>query len=218
MTPPKFSVRNLIAEYKKRRTEIKNRLLEFRPLHKGRDEEIFRELCFCILTANANALHCDKAIRELEAKGLLLKGSASAIKPALRGRVRFHNKKAEFIACARRLFKKGKGIDIKGRLDFGDVFALRDWLVENIKGYGYKEASHFLRNIGLGKEIAILDRHILKNLKQYGVIGKVPISIGSKKAYTNIEDRMREFSKRVGIPLEEMDLLFWSIETGFVFK
>ena len=27
----------------------------------------------------------------------------------------------------------------------------------------YKEASHFLRNIGFGENIAILDRHILKN-------------------------------------------------------
>lgn len=218
MKPQKFSIRNLIAEYEKRRSDIKNRLKDFRVLHKASDEDIFKELCFCILTANANALHCDKAICELSKKGLLLKGSAEDIRPLLRGRVRFHNKKADFITCARRLFKKGKDIEMKARLDINDVFALRDWLVENIKGYGYKEASHFLRNIGLGRDIAILDRHILRNLKRYGVIHEVPASVGSRKVYLRIEDKMRGFSKKTGIPLEDMDLLFWSIETGFIFK
>ena len=218
MKSRKISIRNLITEYKRRKPEIKNRLKDFRAVHKAGDEVIFKELCFCILTANANALHCDKAINELTKEGLLLKGSAEDIKPLLRGRVRFHNKKAEFIACARELFRKGNKVEIKKKLGLDNVFALRDWLVENIKGYGYKEASHFLRNIGLGRDIAILDRHILKNLKRYGVISKVPASVGSRKVYLEIEGRMRAFSGKTGIPLGDMDLLFWSIETGFVFK
>jgi len=80
-----------------------------------------------------------------------------------------------------------------------------------------KEASHFLRNIGLGKDLAILDRHILKNLKEYGVINEIPKSI-TKKVYIAIEDKMREFSKRINIPMDELDLLFWSKETGIIFK
>ncbi len=95
---------------------------------------------------------------------------------------------------------------------------MREWFVENIKGFGYKEASHFLRNIGLGKDIAILDRHILKNLKKYGVIDKIPSSLGSRRVYLEIEEKMKGFSKKTGIPLEDMDLLFWSLQTGFVFK
>jgi N-glycosylase/DNA lyase len=98
------------------------------------------------------------------------------------------------------------------------MIAVRDWLVENIKGYGYKEASHFLRNIGLGRDIAILDRHILKNLKRYGVISKIPDSVGSRKVYLDIEERMRRFSKRSGIPMDALDLVFWSMQTGFIFK
>ncbi|MDP2912880.1 MAG: N-glycosylase/DNA lyase [Candidatus Omnitrophota bacterium] len=214
--PP--SVKDLVSEYKNRKSEIKRRLEDFRAVQDAGDEEIFQELCFCILTANANALHCDKAIRQLKENGLLLKGSACEIKPALKGRVRFHNKKAVFITAARKLFKRGGKIAIKGMLDFKDIFKLREWLVDNIKGYGYKEASHFLRNIGLGRDIAILDRHILKNLKTYGVISKIPSSVGSRKIYTDIENKMREFSKKTRVPLDEMDLLFWSIETGFVFK
>lgn len=212
------AVRKLISHYNKIKPRIKKRLSLFRRLHKEKDDRIFAELCYCILTANANALMCDKAVKELESGGLLLKGSAARIIPKLKGRVRFHNKKAGYITGARSLFTCKGRLDLKSRLDLKDIIATRDWLVENVKGYGYKEASHFLRNIGLGRDIAILDRHILKNLKKYGVIDKVPDSTGSRALYMTIEDKMRRFSKKIDIPLEEMDLLFWSIETGFVFK
>lgn len=213
-----YTVKGLVSSYNKMRPRIRERLSEFKKVHKGDDDSIFAELCFCILTANANALMCDKAIDELKKNDLLLRGSPRQIRPKLRGRVRFHNKKADFIVLARGLFRKGRGVCVKERLDLKDIIATRDWLVENIKGYGFKEASHFLRNIGLGADIAILDRHILKNLHRHGVISRVPDSVGSRKVYMDIEDKMRAFSRRIGIPMDELDLLFWSMQTGFIFK
>ena len=84
-------------------------------------------------------------------------------------------------------------------------------------GLGYKEASHFLRNIGLGEEFAILDRHILRNLARLKVIPEVPVSI-TKKRYLEIEEKLRRFAADIGIPVAELDLLFWSKETGWIFK
>ena len=210
--------KDLISAYKKIKPKIKERLDEFRNLHKASDEKIFSEMCYCILTANANALRCNEAIEDLEKEGLLLKGNPEHIRPIIKGKARFHNKKADYIVGARNLFKRGGSLDIKSRLDQTDIVNVREWFVENIKGFGYKEASHFLRNIGLGKDIAILDRHILKNLKKYGVIEKIPSSLGSRRVYLEIEEKMKGFSKKTGIPLEDMDLLFWSMQTGFVFK
>ncbi len=214
----KIDTSGLISEYRKRRNDIKLRLEEFRRFHRATDHDIFPELCFCITTANANAMHCDKAIKELKDTGLLWKGSAEQIRPKLKGRVRFHNKKADYIVAARGILKRSGCIDIKSRIDPDDIVKTRDWIVANIKGIGYKEASHFLRNIGLGQNIAILDRHILKNLKKYDVIEKIPVSVGSRKVYLDIEEKMKGFSKKVKIPMDEMDLLFWSIQTGFIFK
>lgn len=212
------ALEQLRLTYLKIRPEIKKRLAQFRKIHKEKDEKIFSELSYCILTANANAVRCDEAIKELEKSKLLLKGRPGQIRPILRGRARFHNKKTDFIVRARNFFTRGSSIDIKTRLDKKDISATRDWLVENIKGFGYKEASHFLRNIGLGKDIVILDRHILKNLNRYGVIRKIPDSVGSRQVYIDIENKMRIFSGKAGIPLEALDLLFWSIQTGFIFK
>jgi len=212
----KSNIKSLLAEYCKRKSEIRRRLKEFSAVHKEGDDRVFEELCFCLMTANANALKCDEAIRDLRSSGLIRKGSFSQIWPKLRGRVRFHNNKARYICGARDLFTDGGRIKVA--LDLKDVISARDWLVDNVKGLGYKEASHFLRNIGFGNDIAILDRHILKNLKRYGVINEIPDSVGSRKIYTAIEDKMRKFSKDIKIPLPDLDLLFWSIQTGFVFK
>jgi N-glycosylase/DNA lyase len=100
---------------------------------------------------------------------------------------------------------------------FSDARDARDWLVQKVKGVGYKEASHFLRNIGYEEEFAILDRHILKNLKLLGVIEKIPNSL-SKKRYLEIEKRMKEFAERIEIPMADLDLLLWYKETGMIFK
>jgi N-glycosylase/DNA lyase len=179
------------------------------------------------LTPQSKALFCDKAISDLRKSGLLFKGRKNSISKRLKSKVRFHNNKAAYLTVARRLFsaqggsasggKNGKALDIKSKLDADDTLKTRDWLVKNVKGLGYKEASHFLRNIGLGKDIAIIDRHILENLKRYKILRQIPSSMG-KKAYVDIENKIRKFARHVKIPLEELDLLFWSRQTGFIFK
>lgn len=209
-------MKELLRDYKDKKKEIRAKLQYFRRVYKKGNDEIFGELCFCILTAQAKAIACDEAIRRLEEEGLLSRGSRRDIRPHLKG-VRFPNNKAGYIIAARNFFKNGKALDIKNRLDIKDSFKTRDWLVKNVRGLGYKEASHFLRNIGLGEDLAILDRHILKNLRGCGVIKEIPVSL-SRKAYLKIEDKMKRFFKKVNISMGEIDLLFWSKETGFIFK
>ena len=146
-----------------------------------------------------------------------MKGAANEIQPQLND-VRFGDSKAKYIVEARGLFTKDGKLYLKSHLSsFTNLFELREWMVENVKGLGYKEASHFLRNVGLGEEFAILDRHILRNLKRMEVISEVPVSI-TKKRYLEIEEKLRRFSREIGIPLADIDLLFWSRETGWIFK
>ena len=97
-----------------------------------------------------------------------------------------------------------------------DGYILRDWLLANVRGLGWKEASHFLRNIGY-RNLAILDRHILRNLKRHGVIRAIPASLTPKR-YRAIEQSFLKFGNAIGIPMDELDLLFWSRETGEIRK
>jgi len=204
--------------YASKKRQIKQRLLEFQAVWNEPDERIFSELAFCFCTPQSKAKSCWLAVSFLQDSGLLYTGSQDDIKRTLHKKVRFHNNKSGYILEARDLFMDSGKLSIKKRLlEKGTPYEMRKWLVSNMKGIGYKEASHFLRNIGLGKNIAILDRHILKNLKKHGVIREVPKTLTPKK-YREIENQMRDFSRKVRIPMEEMDLLFWSEETGEVFK
>jgi len=198
--------------------EIQSRLQEFDSVLKTGDEEsIFAELVFCILTPQSKAKSAWAAVKRLLDNGLLLTGTEDQVLRELTG-VRFKYKKAGYITEARNMFLIDGKISIKSRISrFSDAYNAREWLVRNVKGIGYKEASHFLRNIGPGADLAILDRHILKNLRSLQVIEEVPASL-SRRRYLEIEEGMKELSERVGIPMSHLDLVLWYKETGEVFK
>lgn len=201
-----------------KKEEIKARLDEFKEMWRhGTREEIFKELAFCILTPMARGKYCWHAIENMTKKGVLFNGDSNLISKYLKG-ARFINKKSMYIVEARNKFYLDKGISITDIIaDMGHGFDAREWLVSNVKGIGYKEASHFLRNIGSDQGLAILDRHILKNLQLTGVIEEIPNPLTGRK-YLHIEKNMKEFSKNIKIPMGHLDLVMWCKETGEIFK
>lgn len=211
------NVEFLLKEYKLKKKTINKTLKSFDKFSRLSEEELFEELAFCIFTPGSKALSGGRAVAELKKRSLLFKGSRQAVAKTLRGIVRFHNNKALYLAEARKCFIKGSNCNLRDYICAVPAADARDWLVSNIKGIGYKEASHFMRNIGLGANLAILDTHILKNLKFFNVVKKIPTSAG-RKLYLEIERRMKEFSRRTGIPMDALDILFWSHETGFFYK
>ena len=99
--------------------------------------------------------------------------------------------------------------------NFKDENELREWLVKNVKGVGYKEASHFLRNIGL-VNLAIVDYHIINILAKHELIEK-PKTI-TRNRYFEIENLLRKIAEKLGLTLAELDLYLWYLETGKVLK
>jgi len=203
--------------YLAKKSEIKERLHEFKRIwNKGNEEDIFTELVFCILTPQSRARSCWNSIQILLDRNLLLKGNTNKITKSLSG-VRFKYKKSKYIIEARNLFTNKGRISVRPKIkQFNDKDA-REWLAQNVKGIGYKEASHFLRNIGLGENLAILDRHIMKNLRLFGIIEEIPDSL-SRKRYIEIEKRMKEFANKINIPISHLDFVLWYKETGEIFK
>lgn len=203
--------------YQERCGDIQNRLQDFKQILDKTDVDVFAELCFCLLTPQSSAKTCWAAVTRLTEKNLLVKGTSKDIEPLISD-VRFNDSKARYIIEARSLFTRDGEIRVKTQLTSAyNPYQLREWLVENVKGLGYKEASHFLRNVGLGEEFAILDRHILRNLKDLQVIPEIPTTL-TKKRYLEIEQKVRQFAKDIQIPLGHLDLLLWSKETGHIFK
>lgn len=213
-------LQELRKELDKRKKEIQNRLREFKENWQG-NEKIFSELAFCLCTPQSNAKKCDAAVRKMRDKKCLLKGNESEIKKCLKPRVRFHNNKTKNILRAREFFSENSELKIRKKLKEQGIEVdhrkVREWLVKNVRGLGLKEASHFLRNIGFYENIAILDRHILRNLKGLGIIEKLPASLNKEKYYS-IEKKLLRFCKQHRLKPEEFDLVLWARETGFLFK
>lgn len=210
-----YSLNGLLELYAPVKETIESRLEEFRQIWKtASDEELFCELVFCLLTPQSKAKNAFWAVERLTKKCIISNGEPDQIQVELSG-VRFSNRKAEYICKAQRMFSWQSLRSILAGFD--NPISAREWLVRNVLGLGYKEASHFLRNIGIGEDLAILDRHILKNLAIMGVIDKQPASL-SRKTYLDIEKKMLGFSRQVGIPMGQLDLLLWYKEAGEVFK
>lgn len=206
--------------YKEIKPQIKQRLKDFKNVwENGTNEDIHLELSFCILTPQSKAINAWRAITNLKEKDLIFKAPAEDIVEYL-NIVRFKNNKAKYLVELREQMtdKNSKKIITKEFFSsIPGVFERRNWIVKNIKGMSYKEAGHFLRNIGFGQDLAILDRHILKNLQKLEVIEELPKTL-SPKLYLEIEQKMREYCKFVKIPMDEMDILLWYKEAGEIFK
>jgi len=133
-------------------------------------------------------------------------------KTIIRNKHRFHNNKTNFILETRK-----HADSLKNKIkSFKDEKDSRDWLVENVKGIGYKEASHFLRNVGY-KKISILDRHILNLMVENGYIKEKPKKLNRKK-YLEIEEKFLKIAKKVKMNSAELDLYMWFMKTGKVLK
>ena len=205
--------------YEEIKPAIKKRLQEFRDTwNNGDDKAIFIELSFCILTPQSKALNAWSAITKLVENNLLFEGSPEEISEYLNV-VRFKNTKANNLVKLREEMKNDKGEFITKQLfaSMKDSFERREYIVKNVKGMGWKEAGHFLRNVGFGDDLAILDRHILRNMQRLDIITEIPKTI-TPKAYLEMEVKLREYVKTIDIPMDEMDLLLWYKEAGEIFK
>lgn len=204
--------------YQKLRVIIEERLKEFEELIRSASEEaLFAELVFCLFTPQSSAHACwDSVCRIVDRKLLCSESNPEKYHPYMKG-VRFHKTKSKRLIEARAFFSQNDRLQIRSYLLENAPSQTRDRLVADIKGLGMKEASHFLRNIGLGKELAILDRHILRQLERFGVIKEIPANL-SKARYLEIEERMSDFASEIAIPLAALDFVFWHDVKEEIFK
>lgn len=214
------TVERLRLAHDARRAEIRKRLREFREVWRaGSDARLWEEMVYCIFTAGASAR---MGLRSVEAVRPLLKsGKPRAMTRALvaAGAHRFPNARPHYVSATRDYLKASFALRLRNQLEsFHDPVERRDWLASErrIKGLGYKESSHFLRNIGF-KGYAILDKHIVRCLAELSVIDS-PKPPANRKSYLETEARMQRFANDIGIDFDELDLLLWSMKTGEILK
>ncbi len=215
-----ITIDRLHTEYAKRKREIRARLREFNRVWKTADDSrLWEEMVFCIFTAGASARMGLKSVQAL--RPLLAHGKRGEMTRALvkAGAHRFPNARPAYVIVTRDYLHQTCSMRLRDRLgSFQDPFERRDWLARDpqIKGLGYKEASHFLRNIGF-KGYGILDKHIARCLHELNITDS-PKPPTTRGRYLETEQRMREFAVQAQIDFDELDLLFWSMKTGEILK
>lgn len=219
-----MKTREIKEQHRELEKEIKDRIREFRGLEEADEKRVFQELVFVVLTSQTEAEKAWKGAEELERQNLLLEGSSKLIEDVLEKEgVQYSENKASYIVENRNslmqptLDKPEKGLKLKRQIWGKEPEKSREWLVENIEGLSWKGASHFLRNVGRGEDFAIISGHIVRKMHQLELIEK-PELPENREEYLDYEEKLRRFSEDIDIPLEELDLVLWSMETGEVFK
>ncbi len=208
---------SLRAAHHKKQKLMESRLLEFKSTWEKGNREIFKELCFCIFAANTSARMGMDTVQTLGSA--VFQDGTAEISMKLKGIYRFWRVRAQYVAHTRTYLNEICGLKLRDYiLSFPSVFDARDHFAEdkNIRGIGFKEASHFFRNIGFF-EFAILDKHILKSLKEYKVVGQNQ-KVTGRKNYLAVEKKLKKFSEQINIPMGALDLLLWSEKTGEILK
>lgn len=216
--PGRELINELRRDYRAKKPLIVQRLAEFRKVYEKGDRAIFEELCYCILTAGSSA---KMGMRTVEAlKDIIRSGSEKDLQQRARAHsVRFWRLRPSYIVHTREYLDEACGLKLKRLIgSFDGRNSRRDFFAKNkgVKGIGYKEASHFLRNIGF-PGYAILDKHILNSLREMGVIStRTPPT--TRAGYLAIEMKLEQFAKEIDIDMDHLDLLLWSRKTGEILK
>ena len=212
------TVEKIRAAHRARRREIRARLAEFQSVwREATDARIWEEMVYCIFTAGASAR---MGLRSVEAvRPLLGRGAHGELAGALTGVHRYPRARSGYIVETRAFLKGDCRMRLRERLEgFRDPIERRDWLARErgIKGLGYKESSHFLRNVGFSG-YAILDKHILRCLSEIGIVDS-PQPPATRTKYLAAEEKLRRFARDVKIDFDELDLVLWSMKTGEILK
>ncbi len=184
--------------------KIKKDLIKsfFSSINSKSDEYVFGELIFCLMTPQARAKSCREVVNELKGRHALFAAPKEELQRKMKN-VRFSERKLEYILKAREMW-----VEIKDKInEVKNPLELRGWLAENVLGFGLKESTHFLRNIGMGfGSLAIIDVHVQNFLKDLGVYDGKNLN---KNLYLELEKRFLELAKESGIPSHEFDIAVW---------
>jgi N-glycosylase/DNA lyase len=217
-----LKIDELKAIYEEKRHEIKARLAEFSDIgNAASDETLFEELTFCIFTAASSARMGLRSVETI--RPLLMAGSKRQLQRALKHVHRWPRARGAYVYETREYLRQhhglGQNMGLRNRLkQFADPQQRRDFLAANprVRGLGYKEASHYLRNIGF-TGYAILDKHVLGRLAEFGVIDN-PKPPSTRRRYLAAEARMKDFAREIHIDFDQLDLLLWYSKTGEILK
>ncbi len=188
------------------------------------EQGLRRELVACILGSQVRNEAAAAAANNLEAAGLLgdalwTRADCASFEASVFGVLsarccygsssyRFPKLRARQVAGTRQALSH---TSLRDRLrDDADPLKLRRRLVRDLPGIGPKQASMFLRNVGVSTDLAVLDTHVLHFASIVGLCGSPTPRTSSLAQYERIELLLVDYSKRLGHAVGHVDLAIWA--------
>lgn len=208
--------------------DIEQRLSKRKTWQEISEQDIWNELCLCILASNVPFEQAQSATEHLKLNNFINRdwilenpNSEKIIAIELSKQIclprkkngdfrkyRFPNVRAKNIVNTCNFLSHTNNSLKKLLKQFKSEESARNYLSKNISGLGLKESSHFLRNIGYATTLAIIDVHIISFLKNIKLISEIPSLTDSK--YYELEDKMRKLANFYGINLAILDNAIWN--------
>ncbi len=200
------------------------------------EDEIWIQICFCILSSNVRFEMAYSATRHLMDYGLIERGRLALLpevsikqiaselskphylplrKDGTRRRYRFPNSRADHIVQTALHLQGTQITDVLHHCKTD--YQAREFLTRRIHGMGLKESSMFLRNIRYSRGLAVIDVHVLDFLKKSGLIGHSNYRIQDRKTYLYLETLLRNFALDNRLDMSVLDFAIWkSVREGYV--
>ena len=192
------------------------------------ESRLWEELCLCILSSRTRFDAAAEALARLSRLGLLVRlrrepdlVSYVDIASVLRSKKRrqqkvpgipFWRTRARQLVKAARLFYGGEKDGLRSFLSrFRDSEAARSQLVQDVPGLGMKQASHFLQNVNFSRDLAVIDTHLVRFLREELMITAMGPGGVTPGAYARLEWRIQRIAAANGLDMRLLDRVIWSM-------
>lgn len=183
---------------------------------KNNTDEVFYLFCFCLLVPGGKATRTKQAVCLLRAMNYVnVSYTKEQLLASIGSYVRFPSQKVDRLIEFKIMWPAFSQWLFKAMEYQLSAVKVRENIVSNISGFGYKAASHALRNLGY-TNLAVIDTHILKYAKYWlPFAGENVAYPGSKKRYLYMEECFRRWSQsRFGLDPTILDWFIWCKESG----
>jgi N-glycosylase/DNA lyase len=212
--------------------EISRTELLPRPWEEWSEDELWRELAGCILgsrvpyeqaLAAASYLHStgllyprpgkgDLRRYELRLRRVLKQRVFRSSKHAILQKYRFPNLRANHLRRTAESIYIIRGTTLRELLISSPTsMDARVCIVSTAIGAGPKQTSLFLRNIGYGDDLAILDMHVLRYMTWIRLASTRANEVQTLPGYLRTENLFRSHAKQMGVSVANLDLAVWIV-------
>lgn len=190
------------------------------------ERHLWFELSSCILSSQVPYALAVAAADAIDTRGLLLNDNFGVESLTQRlteilstpliveGRPRMYRfpvARARQLAATRTVITE-ENCSLRDLVDsFQDATEARAWFVKHVPGVGPKQASMFLRNVGVSYDLAILDRHVLNYMSKLGIYSGTNFFISGLTQYLRHESVLREHAHAMDCPVGILDWAIWIV-------